>query len=138
MTPFQDWLKGCLLLGIAAAVLAGCSRPESEANKEFPPFAYGSALSLEGYRTAVAIPSILEQLPCYCGCGKTVKHKNLKECFIKPDSSYDEHASGCDLCVKEALDASSWNKEGKGIKEIRAMIESKYREYGPPTDTPPL
>lgn len=130
-------------LVLLALVVGGCAAGSAPASsgQRFPPFVYASATSLETYRIAVAMPEVLAVLPCYCGCAKPsagqAPHKNLKECFITPAGSFNEHAAGCDLCGKEALDAARWHKEGQSLREIRAATESKYREYGEPTDTPP-
>ncbi|MBI2862225.1 MAG: hypothetical protein HYX89_05350 [Chloroflexi bacterium] len=131
---------GWTLIIAAAVVLGGCAQGSSARGGEqrFPGFVYASAKSLEGYRVAVALPELLSVLPCYCGCGPTQEHLNLKQCFITPEGEFDQHAAGCDLCVKEALDAQkAWN-EGKQPAEIRQLLEQKYQSYGPATDTPPI
>ena len=52
----------------------------------------------EAYRFAVANPNLLEQMPCYCGCGK-VRHDDNIDCYVKafnPDGSvakFDNHAA---------------------------------------------
>jgi hypothetical protein len=52
----------------------------------------------EAYRFAVANPKLLEQMPCYCGCGK-VRHNDNLDCYVKafkPDGSvarFDNHAA---------------------------------------------
>lgn len=120
---------------LLALVAAGCS--STTPSEQFPAFVYGTANSLEGYRIAVALPELLAVLPCYCGCGKSADHRSLKDCFIKADGSFDDHAAGCDLCISEAMDASQWHREGKTPREIRTMIDDKYHSYGTPTDTPP-
>ncbi|MCL5027032.1 MAG: PCYCGC domain-containing protein [Chloroflexi bacterium] len=121
----------------AAAVLASCSSTGAS-DPNFPAFVYSSSSSLEGYRIAVRMPEVLEKMPCYCGCGKTNNHHSLKECFIKPDGSYDDHASGCDVCVKEAVDVDNWHRQGKSLAEVRRLLDAKYRDYGQPTDTAPV
>lgn len=125
-----------LLLALALAPAAlGCARSSSA---EFPSFVYTSSTSLSAYKVAVANQDVLSSLPCYCGCGPSLEHKNLKECFIKADGSFDDHAATCDLCGKEAVDAARWLKEGKSVKQIRELIDAKYSVFGNPTDTPPV
>ncbi len=52
----------------------------------------------EAYRFAVANPEMLEQMPCYCGCGG-VGHDDNIDCYVKsfnPDGSvaeFDNHAA---------------------------------------------
>ncbi len=125
-----------LVAGAGAAV--ACSKGVGKAEADFPSFVYASELSLKSYRTAMEMPeSVRTQIPCYCGCaGFPTPHRYLKDCFLNPDGTYTDHASGCDLCGKIALDAAAQHEEGKALKEIRANIDAKYSEYGRPTDTP--
>jgi cytochrome c-type biogenesis protein CcmH/NrfG len=41
----------------------------------------------QAYQVAHEIPRVLERLTCYCGCDKTVGHRNLLDCFL------DDHGS---------------------------------------------
>jgi hypothetical protein len=113
-------------------------KKEGQAAEELPSFAYNSAKTLEGYRIATQIPHVLEAVPCYCGCGTQSGHRHLKDCFIKPDGSFDDHGSGCVLCDREAIDVKNWLDQNVPIKEIRARIDEKYKKYGTPTKTPPI
>ena len=108
------------------------------AGEKLPSYAYNSAQTLEGYRLATQIPDVLEVIPCYCGCGTQSNHRHLKDCFIKPDGSFDEHGSGCNLCDREAIDVKNWLDQKLPIREIRARIDEKYRRYGVATQTPPI
>lgn len=52
----------------------------------------------EVYRFAIANPEVLQQYPCYCGCG-AMGHKNNLDCYIKEfraDGSieFENHAFG--------------------------------------------
>lgn len=38
----------------------------------------------------------------------------------------------------EVADIAKWQAEGKSLEQTRELIEEKYRDYGNPTDTPPL
>ncbi len=113
-------------------------KKEGQAAKDLPSFAYNSAKTLDGYRIATQIPHVLEAMPCYCGCGVQSGHRHLKDCFIKPDGSFDDHGSGCVLCDREAIDVKKWLDQNVPIKEIRARIDEKYKKYGSATKTPPL
>ena len=45
----------------------------------------------DAYRFAIANRAILQQIPCYCGCGSD-GHKNNADCYIKdvkPDGTVD-------------------------------------------------
>ena len=126
---FVGSIFGGLLLGGRA--FAGASQ-----NVQFPEWVYSSSLSLDGYKAAVAMGDSFLSLPCYCDCGKASKHTSLRDCFFKKDGAFNDHASACDVCGKEAIDALAWQKSGENLKEIRQQIDTKYHDYGSPTDTP--
>ncbi len=130
--------KWIWIVPLAGLFLAACAPAGRATDDGFPAFVYSSASSLQGYRIAKQMPDVLEKMPCYCGCNKGNNHHSLKECFIRPDGAYDDHASGCDVCVKEAVDASQWQQQGKSLAETRSLIDAKYQDYGQPTDTPPV
>ncbi len=124
---------------LATLVVAACSG-KTHTSTEFPSFVYASGESLASYRTAVANKDMLSMMPCYCGCAETAepRHKSLEQCFLTPEGGFEKHASGCDLCGKEALDAAKWRDEGHSTKEIRQLLDKKYSMYGKGTDTPPV
>lgn len=80
-----------------------------------------TGLPRDAYRAARAIPVTLAQLPCYCHCDRGFGHKSLFSCF------QDEHASHCDVCVREALLALKLEKEQKMTPaQIRETIVARY------------
>ena len=105
-----------------------------------PSFAYASSLSLESYRAAASLPhELTASIPCFCGCGTMEPaHRSLWDCYFNEDGSYSDHAANCDLCGRIALDLKAGHEKGKGVAEVRGLIESKYGAYGAPTDTPPI
>lgn len=138
---------GLLMIGGVGAysmMKGGSKAPEDGKDLNLPSYAYTSAESLRGYRIALRIPDILEQIPCYCGCGEmehlSVKHRNLRDCFIFDDGTFDDHASYCDVCLYIALDVDKWQGQGLSVKEIRAKVDAKYGDgrFGPATKTPPI
>ncbi len=134
-------LKRLVVATLALAILtAACGAAQGQ--EGLPPFAYNSRESLEAYRFAVANTDLISQMPCYCGCarlsGGQDAHKSLKNCYLKDDGTFDDHAASCDLCNKIALDVKAWQKEGFSVKDIRARVDDKYQDYGQPTDTPPV
>ncbi len=122
-----------LVLGFASACSDGSGRDESG---EFPAYAYNSAETLSAYKIAQRMPDVLATIPCYCGCGLTHEHKNLRDCFFNQDGSFNDHGSNCHVCAAEALDVSAWHEEGLSPEQIRTQIDAKYSEYGNPTETP--
>lgn len=97
----------------------------------------------ESYRFALANPDVLEQIPCYCGCG-AVGHQSNYACYVQDDSNPDDiildgHALGCSICVDITLDTMRMMREGKSTAEIRATIDQTYSKFGPsniPTAAP--
>lgn len=87
------------------------------------------------YRFVEGHQALAERLPCYCGCGKALDHRNLKDCFLKRDG-YNDHASACLICGRIAADAEQLLAAGFDTATIRARIDATYAEYGPPTSTP--
>jgi hypothetical protein len=106
-------------------------------SNDLPDYAYNSKMTQAGYEVALRIPDVLEGIPCYCSCG-AVGHRSLKDCFLKSEEGFEEHASYCDICVNEALDVYSWQKEGIPLQEIRSRIDEKYSRFGEPNDKPPI
>lgn len=97
--------------------------------------------TVDAYRFAVANHHELEKYPCTCGC-KALQHMNNADCYIKalaPDgtvTTFDQHASGCGVCVDITQDVMRMMREGHKPIEIRAYIDANYSQYGPSTDTP--
>jgi hypothetical protein len=80
-----------------------------------------SGITRDAYSAAQEIPVTLAQLPCYCHCDQGFGHKSLYSCF------QDEHASHCDVCVREALLALKLEKEQKLTPpQIRDTIVAQY------------
>ena len=80
-----------------------------------------SGVTRDAYRAAREIPVTLTQLPCYCHCDQGFGHKSLYSCF------QDDHASHCDVCVREALLALRLEKEEKMTPaQIRDTIVAQY------------
>ena len=89
----------------------------------------------EAYQFAVANPEVLEQIPCYCGCGG-MGHTSNYSCYVRgenPDGSLDfeDHALGCSICVDITQDAMRMLDQGKTVPEIRAYVDQTYARFGP-------
>lgn len=86
---------------------------------KLPDFAVTNAMTLKAYKYATEHPEVLEQIPCYCGCGQHGSvasggkpHKSVRDCFISDNGNYDDHASFCDVCVGIAMKAQSYFPNG--------------------------
>jgi hypothetical protein len=115
----------------------------TEGFHQLPSFlSYGNAYARETYTIAAAHYELLQWIPCYCGCGQTVRHKNNQDCFIRGIKRngqviWDSHAMNCMNCLEIAREASAWQDAGKTIREIRTYIDNKYKiGYAKPTPTP--
>jgi hypothetical protein len=80
-----------------------------------------TGITRDAYRAAREIPVTLAQLPCYCHCDRGFGHKSLYSCFE------DDHASHCDVCVREAVLALKLEREQKMTPaQIRETIIAQY------------
>src|ERR1044072_4160817 len=82
-----------------------------------------TGITRDAYHAAREIPVTLAQLPCYCHCDQGFGHKSLYSCF------QDDHASHCDVCVREALLALKLEKEQRMTPaQIRDTIVAQYSQ----------
>ena len=95
---------------------------------------------VEAYQFAVAHPDALTHQPCYCGCGAMGHTSNLS-CYIQEVQSdgtviFDNHASGCGICVDITQDVIRLQSDGWSQARIRDYVDAQYSPFGPSTDTP--
>ncbi len=96
------------------------------------------------YQAAAGHKELLENMPCYCGCGETANHTSNYDCFVYENKEngavvWDDHGTKCGVCLEIAAQSIMDYQEGKSIKEIRAKIDTKYKEgYAEPTPTPEI
>lgn len=89
----------------------------------------------EAYQFAVANAPVLEQIPCYCGCGP-IGHQSNYDCYVTDMTAdgtiqYDEHALICSVCIDITQDTMKMMDEGRPLSEIRATIDENYSPFGP-------
>jgi hypothetical protein len=85
------------------------------------------SLVRQAYQFAVANPQLMDELPCYCGCG-SLEHTSNYECYVAGVEAggklkYDAHALGCSICVDITQDAMRLLQQGKRVQQIRPYIE---------------
>jgi len=89
----------------------------------------------QAYQFAAANPDVINQIPCYCGCG-SMGHTSNYSCYVSSDGTdgsitYDNHALGCSICVDITQDTMRLLKDGKTVPEIKAYVDQTYAKYGP-------
>ncbi len=106
-----------------------------------PDFARKTGRVAEAYIFAAQNQDKVLYLACYCGCAgmkhsdKLLSHKSLKDCYIKPDGSYEPHASECKLCNDITLEARDMLMTGYSLKDVRKKIDDEYSGRGVGTNT---
>lgn len=90
------------------------------------------AATAEIYQYAADHADHFADIPCYCGCDRSLGHRNLEDCFVNPAGGWDAHASGCGICTAEALTAQELLDANTHIAVVRQAIIDRY---GPPSLT---
>ena len=76
------------------------------------------------YEVAKRIPKTLAQLPCFCHCDRTLKHKSLHSCYV------DDHAASCGICMNSAMKAYKLQMEKKMTPDqIREELIAEYKNH---------
>jgi len=91
----------------AAKVLTGSAIPRTP----------GAA---EAYAAARNAAATLDGVYCHCDCSKHAGHRSLLSCFE------GEHGAYCDICMGEAMTASTMAGQGKSLTQIRAAIDRQF------------
>ncbi|MFA5838257.1 MAG: PCYCGC motif-containing (lipo)protein [Bellilinea sp.] len=131
------------VLGIVTVLLAACSPNGGGAAgdlkmapmADMPAEVQDAAVTVrEAYQFAAANPDVLQNLPCYCGCGP-MGHTSNYSCYVQSAEGkeivFDTHALGCGICVDITQDAMRMLRDGKTMPEIRAAIDADYSRFGP-------
>lgn len=115
------------LLGVAlVAELTGpglhpAPRVAEQASHVMPAERYErSARVREAYTLAAAIPGVFDGIYCYCRCSEHSGHYSLLDCFA------DDHAAGCDVCMREAEMAFDMSSRGSTLEQIRDQVDRMY------------
>jgi hypothetical protein len=142
-----------LMIGLVMlAVLPACSTQSNAADIHLnmasmdlmPAEVHAAAVTVqEAYQFNVANPDVMQDIPCYCGCGN-IGHTSNYDCYVSgvddagnpsPGSgqaiTFDNHALGCSICVDITQDVMRMLKDGKSPQEARASIDATYSKYGP-------
>jgi len=87
------------------------------------------------YQFNAANADIMQDIPCYCGCGN-IGHTSNYDCYVSDvDASgkmtFDNHALGCSICVDITQDVIRMVRDGKSPQDARVYIDTAYSKYGP-------
>ncbi|TYR81588.1 hypothetical protein FZC66_07060 [Priestia megaterium] len=120
-------------------------REETANNQTLPEFLNEKPETMKTiYAAAAENKELLENIPCYCGCGESAGHKDNYDCFVNENKEngrvvWDDHGTKCGVCLEIAAQSISDLENGKSIKEIRQNIDAAYKEgYAKPTPTPKI
>jgi len=128
-----------VLLVLAISGWGGEDSSATAQGPQFPAFVYESQTSRNAYQLAVDNRQLFSQMPCYCGCERLdMPHQSLDQCFFMADGSLEQHAAYCTICADIAVDATRWQSEGNTTAEIRRLVDDKFGDLGPGTNTPPV
>jgi hypothetical protein len=119
------------IAAIAASLFLFTGNVINVNNNGLPYYATKNTIIAEAYQFAVDNPEALNGINCYCGCMQHLHdgrlHKRgLLDCFMKEDGSFEQHASDCDMCIKDALKVKSLTAQGIPKEQINAQISAQY------------
>jgi hypothetical protein len=129
-----------VFVGLGVAVLVrGASAADPDHAVHSPTAVTVSLASLpmetaDMYRYAADHAEQFKEIPCYCGCDRSLGHRNLEDCFVTADGRWDAHASGCTVCTIEASSAEELIDTGIATAVVRQTIIDRY---GPPPAAQP-
>ncbi|MED3688207.1 PCYCGC motif-containing (lipo)protein [Peribacillus butanolivorans] len=129
--------------GHSAHTVSGDLQEETSSKEIAPEFLSGKPEEMKTIYLAVAQnQELLENIPCYCGCGEEANHKNNYDCFIHENKKsgevvWDDHGTRCGVCLEIAAQSILDLRDGMTIKDIRTKVDEKYKSgYAKPTPTP--
>ncbi len=132
-----------IVLTLASAAVSACS-PSSSSEvhlamspmDQMPMDVQSAPVAVrEAYQFNAANPDVMQNIPCYCGCGD-IGHTSNYDCYISDvDTSgkiaFDNHALGCSICVDITHDVMRMLKDGKSPQDARVYVDATYSKYGP-------
>ena len=102
---------------------------------EMPAEVQSAPMSVQAaYQFNAANPGIMQDIPCYCGCGD-IGHTSNYDCYVSSvdeqgSITFDNHALGCSICVDITQDVMRMLRDGKTPQDARAYIDATYSKYG--------
>ncbi|HET9443471.1 MAG TPA: PCYCGC motif-containing (lipo)protein [Acidimicrobiales bacterium] len=137
-----------LVFGVALGVLAGRPGGAGDGGADSGHGA-GSGPAAAPLRLASVSPAVAAHyryagdhgdayrlIPCYCGCEEFLDHRDLYDCFVRPDGrGWEAHAAGCGVCIGESATARRLLDEGHDPTSVRDAVIAQFGTT--PATTPP-
>lgn len=132
------WVLGVALMALAVAawLLATmpAAPPDPAADSPMMQVAPGGEVTLASlpadhqalYTAAHDDPAAFSEVACWCGCEAFLDHRHLLDCFVRPDGTWERHATGCAVCLAEARDVIELRDEDVPVAEIIRRIDRRY------------
>jgi hypothetical protein len=138
--PFRRYLAIAVIAFVLLPSLPACSTAPAQGLQMLPASSLPAELRVqpatvrEAYQFAAANPELMQQMPCYCGCG-SIGHTSNYSCYISSTDShgnitFDSHAEGCSICVDITQDVMRLSRQGRSAGQIRAYVDDTYSQFG--------
>ncbi len=148
--PWAALLLAAVAFGVAGVLILATGRPGTApaadaAGAPMLDVAPGGHISLAElppdhralYEAAKASLDTFAVVTCYCGCEEFLGHRNLGDCFVRPDDgAWERHATGCAVCLTEARQVIDLQDQGTTPAEIADTIDARFGAIVPGTDDP--
>ena len=138
--PFKRSLAIAAIAFVLLPGLSACSPAPGQGLQMLPASSLPPDLRVQpatvraAYQFAAANPELMQQVPCYCGCG-AIGHTSNYSCYISSTDpqgklTFDSHAEGCSICVDITQDVMRLSRQGRSAGQIRAYVDDTYSQYG--------
>jgi hypothetical protein len=141
MNNSRKFVFALMLVVLGFASLSACSTESQSSDlhmlsmDQMPADVQSAPVTVQtAYQFAAANPDIMKDIPCYCGCGN-IGHTSNYDCYVSSEdeqgnTTFDNHALGCSICVDISQDVMRMLREGKSLQEARAYIDTTYSKFG--------
>ena len=116
-----------VIILVAGAAAYYFITPKTLAPGEIPGYVTGETLAIYEWAKTSEGKSLLEQVPCYCGCAYE-NHQHARNCFWRDDGTFDNHGTSCSTCLNIGKKVMEMSKQRKNICEIRRDIDEFYKD----------
>ncbi len=129
------------ILALTATAVSACATQTNDAHlammplDQMPMEVQNAPVTVQqAYQFNSANPDLMQDIPCYCGCG-SMGHTSNYDCYVSNvdangSIAFDNHALGCSICVDITQDVMRMLREGKSIQDARAYVDDTYSKYG--------